>query len=361
MRITCIISSLSSGGAERVMSIIANYWSANGKEITIITYRNEKIYPVFYKLDKRIQHKNIYHQRKFFSIIKFFFRLRYEIKLSSPDVAISFMDESNVLTILSTIGARIPVIISERNNTQKYKPSLIIRVLRSITYPFAKRMVNQTSNIQESFPVKLWKKMVVIPNPVVKFENNQIKPDFILQKPAIFAMGSLTHQKRFDLIIKIFVRIMTQFPPWHLYIFGDGPQRKDLETLINTPDLRERIHLPGITRTSGEVMKQADIFILSSRFEGFPNVLCEAMMLGLPVISFDCAFGPSEIVKHNKNGILVENGNQEEMQKAIQMLIQDPKKRKDLGDNAKKIINKFGIDRVMPLWNKVLYDTIEGK
>lgn len=359
MRITCIISSLSSGGAERVMSIIANYWSVYGKEITIITYRDERRYPVFYELDKNIHYISIYHRRKLISIIQFFFKLRKEIKKSKPDLVLSFMDESNVLSLLSTIGLKIPVVVSERTNPQKYFPAFYIRLLRRILYPYAKFIVIQTENIKQSFPKYFRNKMVVIPNPVIINSDKITNPDYELKKPFILAIGRLSYEKGFDLLIEVFGKINELFPVWHLYIFGKGPQKESLMKLINDLKLSDKVHLPGETKSSQEIMKQADIFILPSRYEGFPNVLCEAMSVGSSVISFNCPYGPAEIIDDKNRGVLVKNEDKGELFKAIKYLIKNPTIRKQIGENARQIVQKFGINNVMPLWDEVVNKAIK--
>ncbi len=167
-------------------------------------------------------------------------------------------------------------------------------------------------------------------------------------------MGRLVPLKGFDKLIAAFCTIAERRPTWDLEIWGEGPERPRLEQLQKGCAFQHRIHLPGITTSPHEMLRSADIFVLSSEYEGFPMALCEAMACGLPVISFDCATGPREIISHQQDGILVPPGDVESLAKAMAQLMASPSDRTRLGGQAMRILERFGPETVLKQWDALL-------
>lgn len=366
MNIILVISSLSSGGAERVMSIMANYWAAKGWNTTVITLAGKD--SDFFQLDgsvKRIALDYEFPSNNLFKAIYFNFKkiylLRRAIKFSSPDVVISFMDKINVITLIAMIGHKTPIIISERTVPDMYSIGRIWEVLRNYFYSFADHLTVQSCAVQHWADQK-WKnlKNSIIANPVVIPINKPSDKLLDSKYRWCIAIGRLSHEKGFDVLINAFSQVKTRDlkNEWKLVILGDGDNRQDLIRQVELLGLKDYVFMPGRVNNPYDYLYQADLFILSSRFEGFPNVLLEAMTSGLPVISTNCPSGPAEIIQNNFNGILVESENCNALAAAIQDFMENEKKRKDLAKEALKSASRFRPDKIMSQWESLIYEVI---
>jgi GalNAc-alpha-(1->4)-GalNAc-alpha-(1->3)-diNAcBac-PP-undecaprenol alpha-1,4-N-acetyl-D-galactosaminyltransferase len=272
---------------------------------------------------------------------------------------ISFMDRTNVIAILATRGLNIPILVSERNDPEMLSPGKMWEVLRQWTYPFADRITVQTERAGKYFP-RLRDRVVVMPNPVV------LPPDAITGLPPqlpgdrqLIAIGRLDPQKGFDLLLRAFARLADQHQTWNLTILGEGELRAELETLRTELGLQYRVQLLGRVSNPHDYLKQADIFVMSSRFEGFPNALCEAMACGLAVISTDCRNGPREIIRDGVDGMLVPTEDVPALAIAMEQLMSDEAKRKSLANRSAEITQRFGLEQVMLLWETLIDEVIE--
>ncbi|MCF2147313.1 glycosyltransferase family 4 protein [Desmonostoc muscorum LEGE 12446] len=366
MKITLIIHSLTYGGAERIMSIMANYWSAKGWQITLLTFDGNKI-PNFY-LDSHIIYFPLAIAEKspnaIIGIWKNFKRiqiLRDAIINSQPDVVISFMSKINIITLLATRWLNIPVIVSERSNPEKSYLGHNWQQLRQLTYLFADKIVFQTQQARDYFPYRLQNNSCIIPNMVILPPINKQSSEKLLAQRSLIAMGRFVREKGFDLLLQAFAKLKDNYPEWTLTILGDGKLRPELESLRNQLGLGDRVHFPGMVNNTYAFLQEADFFIMSSRFEGFPNALCEAMACGLPVISTDCPSGPREIIRDRIDGILVPNEDISALAAAMERLISNEQERKSLAAHAPEITERFGVEKIMKMWEKVLAEVTEEK
>ena len=366
-RLTLVIYKMSGGGAQRVLSIIANHFAEKGWAITLMTF-DDGSQPSFYKLHPSIQCVPLSISRQqpnaLSTLLMYLLRpiiLRSAIRKNKPDVVISFIDLANILTLVATVGLRIPVIISERVNPAFHSIGCFWSVLRKMVYRWAACLVVQTRDVPPFFSTAIQKKINVIPNPVLLPARNEQNLDKDGSKKIILAMGRLVDQKGFDLLIKAFAKLKSKFPEWQINIWGEGEKKTYLENLCKELSLQKKVIFKGMNQDNYTVMKQADIFVLSSRYEGFPNVLAEAMACGLPVISFDCPSGPSEMIVDEKNGLLISKINDEELAKGIQRLMMDESLAKELGKEAKKVTDTFSMIKIMNLWEKVILEIINNE
>lgn len=346
---------MNGGGAERIVALLSNYWVEKNMQIDIVTFDNENS-KSFYELNPAIIHHHLGIIGKYRNIISRFtgglvtiITLRNMIKFIKPDVIISFMDQTNVLTILASAFLSVPVIVTEHIDIRQYSPGKFWEILRMVLYPFASIMVAVSNGVLESFPKYLRRNATVIPNPLFIEKKIEIEKTNKLEK-TIIGMGRLTYQKGFDLLIKAFEMIKNEKPCWNLIIYGEGPMKKELEKLISDLKLENRVKLAGITNNPADKFRQADLFVLSSRFEGFGMVIIEAMACGLPVISFDCPSGPSEIIKNGIDGILVPPENINALSNSMNDLMTNEDKRMFLVDNGLKTARNYTVDKISQKW-----------
>jgi glycosyltransferase involved in cell wall biosynthesis len=367
MRLTLVIYSITSGGAERIMSIMANYWVAKGWKITLLTLVNREI-PPFYDLDSRINYIPLGIAGKspnpiiaIWNNLKRIRRLRAAIYDSKADAAISFMDTTNAIALLATRGLKIPVVVSERTDPTMYSIGKIWEQLRKWTYLFADRIVVQTKRTLDYFPSQLQARAYIIPNPVLEPPKGNDSSEKLLGDLSLIAMGRLEYQKGFDLLLQAFAQLKDLHPEWTLIILGEGSLRPKLEHLRNQLGLANCVHFPGMVKNIYDFLQQAKIFVMSSRFEGFPNALCEAMVCGLPVISTDCLSGPAEIIRDGVDGILVPNEDVSALASAMERLMSDEEERKRLAARAPEVTERFSLEKVMGMWEELIEVVIREK
>jgi glycosyltransferase involved in cell wall biosynthesis len=218
----------------------------------------------------------------------------------------------------------------------------------------AQTIVVQTQAAESYFPKGLRHKIFIIPNPVIT--RSKVVHDS--KAKTITGVGRLVSQKGFDVLINAFAALAQKYPQWNLIIWGEGPERVQLENLIEQSSLRDRAFLPGLTKPDQVWEDETGIFALSSRFEGFPNVLGEAMAAGLPVVASDCPSGVRELVKDGESGLIVNVDDISAMTDALERLIQDSMLRERLGHNARKSVTKYKPEQIALLWERLFEDSI---
>jgi len=358
-RLTLVIASLAAGGAERVLSNMANYWATRGKSVTLITVSSAE--NDWYTLDKRVQRVGLGEARRsgttlqaVLNNLRRVWRLRRAIRASRPHAVISFMDTANVLTLWATRTLNVPVIVSERIDPRAHMISGFWNRMRDLSYPWAAGIVVQTEAVSKWASARFDpRRVTVIPNPAL-VPTAKSAEKVRVPKPYVVAAGRLEQQKGFDLLLRAVAAVFSDLPDWSLAIVGEGSERARLEALLTELGLSSRVHLVGRHANPAHVFGQADLFVLSSRFEGFPNVLCEAMASGLPVVAFDCPSGPREIVRDEVDGLLVPPEDCAALANAMTKLMRDPKLRRQFSSRAVEVLDRFSEDRVMGIWESLL-------
>lgn len=360
MKILIYPASLTAGGAEKVASLMANYWA---QKHHVILLTDTPIEEDFFVLDPHIERISINFStsgekivKKILSHLIGLMQLRKVIKKTHPDVIISHMDISNVRILLSSIGLKIPVIIEDHNNpNMAAKLPQPWKFFQLFTYKWlANTIVLLTKDLIQYYPHTLLPKIKLIPNPLNIPTSIPTSSELILAKPTFIALGSLTKQKGFDYLLKAFAQVTPIKPEWMLTILGEGELRTELMELAIQLEISDKVSLPGRIKNPYSVLKTADIYVMSSRFEGFPVALCEAMGVGLPCISFNCPTGPADIIQNNVNGILVEYLNIEHLAQSMIDLANNPDICKRLSSEAIKINQTLNLSVIMSQWETII-------
>ena len=351
-KIVIITRNMVGGGAERVIAQLSNYFVAQGKTCKIITLDDDE---VFYALDRRIEVLTVGDKSNNRLLDKL---LRYRIvrklvRQEKPDLVLSLPEEIGVYVLLALLGTGIPVYVSERNNPWVMPDVRITRILRTLMYPFAKGIIFQTEMAKSFFTESIQRKGVVLSNPV---DAQRIPAQFSGQREKmVVAAGRLSPQKNMPLLIKAFAAFSQNHPEYRLRIFGEGELREELTELALALNIAEKMELPGRSTTLLEKMNSAAMFVLSSDYEGMPNVLLEAMCMGMPVISTDCpSGGPKELIEDGVNSLLVPVGDEKALQQAMEKLA-DTAFAKQMADGALQIREKLTSNQVFVSWYEYLF------
>jgi len=335
-----MIHAVSSGGAERVLTELANYYARKGiHDVHLITLQPEGA-PLFYPLDSTITlHQLGLNQigaggvAKLKRVIKRLCAMRKALKTLKPHKIISFVDEMNIATLLATLGLQIPVVISERTDPRCYNIGRLADVGRRLLYPMAYHLVLQGNYVRSCFPY-LSEKISVIPNPV-PFPK---EPARALESSCIIMhVGRLDRYKGHHELIQAFSKLEKKFPKWSLEIYGEGPERENLEALIAEYGLQDRAFLKGLASPIQPELKRASLFAFPTHYEGFSNALAEAMAMGLPVIASNCD-GNLELIEHEKKALVFSVGDVEQLADHLLHLMSDTEMRLQLGAVARSSI-----------------------
>jgi glycosyltransferase involved in cell wall biosynthesis len=355
MRIAFILAALGAGGAERIIDLLSRAALARGWDVTIVTF-DRPTDRIFHHYDERIRLRRLAlptaakGPARLFLMMRRVWALRKLLREERYDVAVSFLTKVNVLALLARIGTGTPMIVSERNNPLRQRSVALWRILLDRLYPTAAAIVMQTERSKVCLPPAQRARAIVIPNPMLAPAAEPRSP----APPTIVAVGRLNEQKGFDLLLNAFAEIADKMPDWRLMIFGEGPDRAALEHQVRHLGLNNRAFLPGASATPGAWISACDLFVLSSRYEGFPNVLAEAMGSGLPVISFDCDFGPAEMITDNVDGLLVPPENTSALASALLRLTTDKALCQRLGAAAAAGAIRFDSQQVNGSWTDLI-------
>ena len=364
--IVIIISALNMGGAQKVSSLLANNWAKDGHKVTVICTFDKEI-KKHYSLNKSINlielnKRNFFLKNKYLNLIWKLISLRRLIVSQNPDLVISFLARINLAASISTFGLKTKLIICERSWPPFASLDRNFYWLHRIFLKRVDKFVVQTQKSKSWLSINFPNRPVeVIPNPceypIISGKKDIINPNsqILKTKKIILASGRLHKVKQFDLLIKAYSRIKDSYLNWDLVILGEGKERKLLESMVLDYSLSKRVFLPGEVGNIYEWYERADLFVLSSLIEGFPNVLLEAMSYGVPSISFDCNTGPSDMIKQGVNGLLINPQKKDQgLSEAIEELILNKEYRTKLSENSVLVREKYSVNNIMQLWNDIL-------
>ena len=366
MRIHAVAMNLARGGSERVLLSICEEMLTRGHQVIIFTRRvsQKAEYPLPAGLERRVlisgsRTRSLLRGLPAPGFIRRYWEMRHRLLSDNPDVLLAFGVQMAVRVLFYTLGNRTPVIVSERNNPDAKSVSGAFRLLRRLLYRRAAAVVLVSNDMKRFFSWLPENTLTMIHNaaPVI-----QCSPAAGRDRSGplrIVAMGRLVPQKGFDLLLSAFAAVHFRSPDIQLTILGEGPERPALEGQISALNLSLEVRLCGIVENPSEILCRSDVFVLSSRFEGFPNVLLEALACDLPIVSFDCPTGPREIVISGKNGILVPAEDTAGLADAITDLCIDSELRRRLAQNARSSLDRFDNAAIMNKWEQLLQNVKE--
>lgn len=342
-KITFVIGGMSRGGAERVISILANHYAKSGWKVDVVMFLSNR---VGYELDDRIHLIDMTRktQNKMVGAPYWVMSFRKYVKESNPDIIVSFVARINVVVLLATLDMNKKIIISERNDPSMDGRSKFLDIATKVLYKKAGKIIFQTKRAANHFTGIIQKNSVIIPNPIsVKCSVRENK------NHKIVSVGRLAKQKNHMMLIDAFAKIIKTYPEYQLWIYGEGSSRNELETKISEYHIEEKVFLPGNIPNIHQEISDAEMFVLSSNYEGLSNALLEAMMMGIPCISTTCA-GSDEYIKDGYNGLLVPIGDSEKMKTAIELLIENDIFRYNIGRAGKQSVEQCDSRIVIDKW-----------
>lgn len=372
-RLLFYLPSLSAGGAERVCSHLANYWAEAGHQVLVATLSAPET-----------DHYRLHASVKRYSLgllvasgnpavavwrnMQRIQRLRGLLRKVAPDAVVAFMAWPSVILAFARVGfGHITCIGSERMHSPSWPLGPIWERLRSVSYGW----LDGITALTEASAVWLRmhtraRRVAVIPNPIpypLPDHPPYLDPSSVgmPRRKRLLAIGRLSHEKGFDLLLASFSELARNFESWELVILGEGRLRPDLERQIATLGLSSRVYLPGVVGNVGAWLSSADLFVLSSRSEGFGNVLGEALAYGLPAVSFDCDSGPRAIVRHEVDGLLVPAGDTAGLSNALSRLMRDDHLRAGMAARATEARQRFAIHRVAGAWEQLIESLRESR
>lgn len=372
MRITIVAPSLECGGTERVASLLANQWSRRGEAVTLITLMESSDPHGFFALDPEVtvvalncvpvrQHL----LSRLVSIVPKLVALRAAIQRSAPDVVISFLNWVNLLTVVSLIGARsVPIIASERSDTARGAVTIPVRWLTRLAYERVQALVVVLSRELRCYSERVQAKGVFIPNPAPAVTRKAApgEPAVDSKRYRLLSIGRLSKEKGFDLLIEAFSILSSRHPEWDLWILGEGAERGALEGLRERLGVYERVFLPGRVANPDDYMVDSHLFALPSRYEGFPNVLVEAMAHGLPVVAYEDVGACPDILRHHYDGIVVTPPHSvPALAAALDRLMGSPKERMAIGGSAQEVVERFSLESVLAIWSSLIQRVRNGE
>lgn len=358
MKILFLVSSMAGHGAERVAATLTNAWAARGDEVILMpTFSGRG--DCFYELHPNVQLTYLAdlvssREKTWTNQVARLRALRHFIKTEKPTVIVSFLSNVNVAAIVTSLGLGIPVLVCERTDPFAVSRSLGLSLACRLSYPFATFLVVQTQAVAAKYIASGWSlnRLRIIPNPIPEQILNITRDRSHRSTKRLLGIGRLYEGKQFDVLIRVFANLAQRYGDWSLKIVGEGNLRTELQQQITALNLDARIELAGQSSAIGEELAKADIFALTSKYEGFPNVLLEAMAVGVPCVSFDCPSGPQEMSQDGQVALLVPLNDEHALELALERLILNAELRDTLGGQARtSVIARFSLEEVLEQWD----------
>lgn len=354
--VALVLADLSAGGAQRVASSLANQWAERGRPTTVITLADTQ--SDYFRLNanvRRVALGLVADTHSPFQAIGANLRrvwaLRRALAASGAHVTVSFVGVTNILTVLATRGLGLPTVISERNDPVRQRLGGPWGALRRALYRHADVVTANSHAALSALAAYVPKnKLQYVPNPLATATGHVTR----LPTPLILHVGRLAPQKAQGTLLAAFARLPAQIRGnWRLALAGEGPDLESLQRLCDTLGIADRVDFLGRCDVWPQYARAA-ILALPSRFEGTPNVVLEAMSMGLPVIVSDRSAGALDYVVHDKTGLVVRTDDPADLSAALERLIGDPRLREHLGANAVRAVAQCAPEHAFAAWDRVL-------
>lgn len=344
------------GGTERVLSIIANELSKKDDKfnIHILSITNESNSSYFtlnksIKTERILKSKDVNFKKHYFKVVK---GIRQYIKKNRIDILIDVEVIASLFSIPATRFTKTKLISWEHFNFYEDNGSNLRGYARKLAARFANCIITLTEQDKENYlnNLNIKGKVDYIYNPIEKVNNC----DYNIDSKQIISVGRLTYQKGFDMLCEVAKDVLKDNPEWKWIILGDGEDKEKLESKIKEYNLQGKLILKGKVSNVEDYYKNSSLYVMTSRFEGLPMTLLEAKTYKLPIVSFNCLTGPSEIVKNNVNGLLINPENVEAMSNKLNILLKNENKLKEFSDNSEVDIEKFELKPILEKWDNIL-------
>lgn len=346
-----------SGGTERVTSIIANELSKNDKfNVHVLSTTNESN-TSFFELNEKIRQdrilkdKQVNFKKHYFNVVK---GIRQYIKKNDIDVLIDVDVISDLFSIPATRLTKTKLVSWEHFHFYENNGTKLRYVARKLSAKYSDKIITLTERDKNNYieNLNVHNKIQCIYNPITEIP----KENCDISAKQIVSVGRLTYQKGFDMLCDVANKVLHNNPDWIWIILGEGEDRQLIEKKIKEYGLEDRLILKGNVSNVDDYYKSSSIFVMTSRFEGLPMTLLEAKSYGLPIVSFNCLTGPSDIITNDFNGYLIEENNVEEMIYKINKVLKNRNKLNEFSVKSKVDIDKFKIETILNKWRSVLED-----
>jgi glycosyltransferase involved in cell wall biosynthesis len=372
MKIVVYLYSLGGGGAERVSSLLMHHWLQAGHEVTLLTLALSDT--DHYPMDPRIQRQTLKMAANskglvaaVFNNVRRLYALRDALRRIQPDVTLSMMNTANVHLALVGGGVGGCRIGSERTYPPAATSGRLWSLLRRLSYRRLDAVVAQTAQAADWLHRHAGCTHVpVIPNPVAwplarHDPHIDVQAHLKAGRNTVLAVGRLAPEKQFNHLVAVFGELASRYAHWDLVILGEGQERGILESQVFALGLRGRVHLPGRAGNPGDWYVAAQLFVMCSAYEGFPNTLVEALAAGLPAISYDCDTGPRDVIRDGVDGLLVPANDQAGLKAAISRLMADSAERNSMAEKAVQVRERFALRCISKQWDELLQSLLDRR
>jgi len=356
-----VISDLSSGGAQRVVMGLATHWIARGLPLAILTQSNAE--DDFFQLPDgvvRIQTGRLGGAStmlsRIFANAHRILTLRKAIRASQATIVFAFLGQTIITTLLACWGLPVKIVACERNDPARQSLGQPWDWLRRRLY---RRADIVTANSQTALKAMASyvpdEKLLWLPNAVPAAPDPEANPLNLSGSGSLFiAVGRLAPQKGYDILIRALARLPDNLAHWGLIIVGSGPLRDELQTLARAEGVETRIQWAGVQSNPYSYYRAGDIFVLASRHEGMPNVVLEALSVGLPVIVTDACAGALDIIEHDRSGLVVPSEDADALAVAMARLAYDADLRSRLARSGAALLEDYQPEKIMSMWDGII-------